>query len=336
MAETLQNSIDQGTVTDSSNTFLGYNCGNASLTGTNNTGIGALVMPSNIGGNQNTGVGYQALNALVGSLPVSGMANTAVGYNALTGCTTGMINTAIGVAALAGAIDAYNNTGVGNACLSVLAHGSWNIAIGVSAGGNYTNAESNNLIIGSAGVASESNVLRIGTYGSGTGQQNLCYIAAIYPVTAATGSRSVFVDTNGQLGAIVNGAAGTVLTSNGAGSTPSWQTPAAGGFTWSAITADQTAAINNGYICNKAGTLTLTLPASAAVGSIIEVTGINTATGWKIAQGTGQIIYFGTTNTTVTTGYLQSSAIRDSIKMVCIVTDTTWQVISSLGNITVV
>ena len=134
------------------------------------------------------------------------------------------------------------------------------------------------------------------------------------------------------------GTATQVLTSNGAGVAPTFQ-PASGGtsFTWSVITANQTAAINNGYICNKAGTLALALPSSAAIGSIIEVTGINTALGWQITQASGQQIFFGTTQTTSgASGTLTSSATRDAIRIVCVVTDTTWQVLSSLGNISVV
>jgi hypothetical protein len=133
------------------------------------------------------------------------------------------------------------------------------------------------------------------------------------------------------------GTSGQVLTSNGAGALPTFQTASSGGTSWSVITADQTAVINNGYICNKASTLVLTLPTTAVVGSVIEVTGINTALGWQIAQGSGQQIFFGNVSTTSgATGTLTSSAIRDSIKIVCVVADTTWNVLSSIGNITYV
>lgn len=107
---------------------------------------------------------------------------------------------------------------------------------------------------------------------------------------------------------------------------------------WSVITADQTAVVNNGYICNKASALVLTLPATAAIGDVIRVTGINTALGWKIAQNANQQIFFGNTQTTLgATGYLQSSAIRDSVEIVCVVAgaSTVYNVISSVGNITV-
>lgn len=107
-------------------------------------------------------------------------------------------------------------------------------------------------------------------------------------------------------------------------------------FTWSVITADQTAVVNNGYICNKGSALLLALPATSAVGDTIKVTGINTALGWKITQAAGQQIFFGTQSTTLgATGFLQSAAIRDAIEIVCIAANTTWQELNCQGNITV-
>lgn len=162
----------------------------------------------------------------------------------------------------------------------------------------------------------------------GTGIATATAYSVICAGTTATGA---FQNVSGL------GTSGQVLTSNGAGALPSWQAASGGGITWTVITADQTAAVNNGYICNKGSALVLTLPTTAAAGTVIRVTGINTALGWKIAQNAGQTIYFGTVNTTTGTGgYLQSSATRDSVELVCVVADTSWNVISSVGNITYV
>ena len=111
------------------------------------------------------------------------------------------------------------------------------------------------------------------------------------------------------------------------------------GLAWSVITVNQSAVAANGYICNKAGLLTLTLPASGAIGDIIQVTGINTALGWSIAQNANQQIFLGTTSTTVgVAGSLSSINIRDSVELVCVVAgaSTVWNVISSVGNLTIV
>jgi hypothetical protein len=67
---------------------------------------------------------------------------------------------------------------------------------------------------------------------------------------------------------------------------------------------------------------------------MLFIAGTNAA-GWEIAQASGQIIYYGTVNTTSgATGSLASSATYDAIQLICIVANTTWMVISSIGNIT--
>jgi len=151
-------------------------------------------------------------------------------------------------------------------------------------------------------------------------------------ITGGTTSTGAFQSVSGL------GSSGQILTSNGAGALPTWQAAGGGGsVTWSVITADQSAVVNNGYICNKAGLLTLTLPTTSAVGSLLEVTGMNTALGWSIAQGVGQQIFFGTSTTTSGAGgSLASSNIYDSVKLVCNVANTSWIVLSCIGNITFV
>lgn len=110
------------------------------------------------------------------------------------------------------------------------------------------------------------------------------------------------------------------------------------GLTWTVVTGTaQAAAVNNGYIANNVGQVVVTLPGVSAVGDIVSVTGINNATGWKIAQNAGNQIFFGTSTTTSGTGgSLTSTATRDAVQLVCITTNGNWQVLSSIGNITVV
>ena len=80
----------------------------------------------------------------------TGLSNTANGYQALYSNKTGGSNTATGVQAL------YRTTGGGN------------IALGFQAGVNLTTG-SNNIDIGNAGVAGESNTIRIGRQGTHNG-----------------------------------------------------------------------------------------------------------------------------------------------------------------------
>ena len=108
------------------------------------------------------------------------------------------------------------------------------------------------------------------------------------------------------------------------------------GLSWTAVTADQTMAVDNGYLANKSsGTLTLTLPTTSAVGKTLRVSGMQNT--WRIAQNASQKIHFGkTTTTTGTGGYLENSNAKDSIELVCVVANLEWNVISSIGNITIV
>lgn len=96
-------------------------------------------------------------------------------------------------------------------------------------------------------------------------------------------------------------------------------------------TVDQTTqtvtmAVNTVYIANNAALVTLTLPATAAVGSWIEVIGLG-AGGWLIAQAASQLIRVSPQVTTTGVGGSLASVGRfDAAKLRCIVTDTTWTV----------
>jgi hypothetical protein len=172
-----------------------------------------------------------------------------------------------------------------------------------------------------------------------TTTQHAVLIGALYDRVANVGPL-----TNGQLvigstgvapvAATLTAGVGVAIT-NGAGSI---QISCAGtGTTWSVIAADQPAVAGNGYFCNKAGTLALTLPAASVVGDTIEVANINVAAGIQFIQAAGQQIYIGNQSTTLGVGgTLTSTAVGDSLKVVCMAVNTLWQVVSSMGSWTVV
>lgn len=114
-----------------------------------------------------------------------------------------------------------------------------------------------------------------------------------------------------------------------------------GGITWTVITANQTAAINNGYICNKAGTLTLTLPTTAAAGSVIGVSNMHATGIFTIAQpNAGSKIHVGDlTSTTGTGGSVSNITITgqyDGCMLVCNVANDEWLVTGVQGVLSVV
>lgn len=114
---------------------------------------------------------------------------------------------------------------------------------------------------------------------------------------------------------------------------PAWIDPPAA-VMWSEITGTaQAAAINSGYIANNVALVTITLPATAPLGSILVIVGAGTG-GWRVSQGAGQRIHFGNVSSANgTTGHLLSTHQRDCIRLVCTVANAEWQVYHALGNI---
>lgn len=334
---------DYGTL----NTFIGQQSGNFTLAGAaGNIGLGYLTLTNLTTGQNNIGIGIGALNAMdqgVNNVAVGATAMfsgddasncVAIGYQALQAMDAADDNIGIGASSMVANLNSPGNIAIGNLaintmttgngfnigighnCLDILDSGERNIAIGTGAGEAFDTTESSNIVISHEGVVGDNNTIRIGTQGTGVGQQDLCFIAGIASV-ATSNSEMVTIDTTtGQLGS-------TTIPSTT--------------FPWNVVTNDTNMANNNGYIANEAGTAVLTLPTTAAVGDVLRVTGINNNTGWQIAQNGGQTIYFGNLATTTgATGSLASTLTRDTVELVCVVADTDWNVLSSIGNITVV
>ncbi len=109
------------------------------------------------------------------------------------------------------------------------------------------------------------------------------------------------------------------------------------GFTWVEETGtSRSAAVGEAIIANNAGLVTITLPDTAVLGSVLIIVGKG-AGGWLLAQNASELTHFGTSVTTTGVGgSLASTEVNDSITLVCIVADTEWLVYNSIGNITVV
>ena len=148
--------------------------------------------------------------------------------------------------------------------------------------------------------------------------------------------------TNGQLLIGSTGAdpvaaaisAGTNVTvTNGAGTITIAATGVAG-FVWNDVSGTtQAAAVNNGYIISNAAQTNVTLPATAAEGSIVSIAGKGAA-GWIMTANTGQVIHFGNSATS-TAGSLTSTNQWDGVSVVCVTANTTWAVTMAVGNLTV-
>lgn len=127
---------------------------------------------------------------------------------------------------------------------------------------------------------------------------------------------------------------GTVTITNGAG-TIDLSVPCC--FQWKVVTGVlKSAVINEGYICNNGSEVTIELPTTAAIGSIIKVTGKG-AGGWKISQSVNQWIRWNESVVTTTgvTGSLNGNDDFSSVELLCITADIGWLVLNAKGNISV-
>jgi hypothetical protein len=230
----------------------------------------------------------------------------------------------------------------------------WSGQLGVTRGG--TGASS----VGANGTLAQSNgsiyTFTTATYPSTTTANRLLYSSATNTVTdlATANSATLVTDTSGvpswtssmTNGQVLIGSTGAtpvpatltagpgVSISNGAGSITISGTGS--GIGWTEVTGtSQTMAADNGYVSSNPALVTLTLPTTAAFGTAITVLGKG-AGGWKIAQGAGQQIHFGSVSSTAgATGYLSSTNQYDSIQLICITANNEWACIGSQGNITV-
>ncbi len=288
------------------NTFVGAGSGNTTLTGFSNTALGSSV-----------------LDALT-----TGAFNTAVGFNSQGSMTVGANNVSVGEGTLSSAVGAGvdTNTAIGSLAISTATAPVNNIALGYNAASNFTTTEANNIIIGNLGTVADSGRIRIGTNATHT----TAFIAGIDGVNVGSVAKVVTMASD-QLGtATITAGTGVSIA---AGANTITINATGGGIAWSTIVANQAAAVNNGYFCNKAGTLALSLPAASAVGDVIEVVNINTATGTQFTQGAGQQIFIGNTSTTLgAAGTLTSIAVGDTLKIVCRTANLTWHVTSGWGN----
>lgn len=118
---------------------------------------------------------------------------------------------------------------------------------------------------------------------------------------------------------ITNGAASITVAST------------ASGLTWANISGTtQAAAVNSGYVVGNASQTTITLPATAALGSVVAVQGKGAA-GWILAANTGQTINIGQSATT-SGGTVTSAAANDAIEVVCVTANTTWSMRSAVSS----
>lgn len=296
----------------------------------------------------NTALGVSANSS------ISGTGNTFVGYESGKATTTAVENVGVGYQTLLKDTTGGSNIAVGGNALNQLVTGSSNICLGYNAGSSYVGAETNNILIGSGatGTLGESNKLRIG----GTTPLTGAYIQGIYNVATAAAGRLLIVDANHQVGSLnamtngqlIIGATGNTPTvanlsagpgisiTNAGGSITIAASGAAPGWVFINASVAPTMIKDRGYVCVGGGALVLPLPATAAQGDENEVV-LDGAASWSITQGAGQRILYGNTQTTLGVGgSITSTSQGDSVRLLCVVDNLRWVVLSAVGNPTIV
>jgi hypothetical protein len=258
-----------------------------------------------ITGTNNTGVGDGCLDNLT-----SGSFNNGVGYAVLSACTIGDYNIGFGFQVMPNMNIGNGNIGIGYQALGNIVSGSYNLAIGYRPGILYTTGtESSNILLNNQGVAGESNVMRLGTQGSGTSQINECFIAGIIGVTVSNAEIVTINSVTGQMGvsslpiSVANGgtgdnsiaafslvcggttntgplqtvadvATGSLLTSGGTGALPSWSaTPTITGITFGAgqELSTYTTGTFTPTLTGSSGNPTVTYTGSGQVGRYTQI-----------------------------------------------------------------
>jgi len=193
-------------------------------------------------------------------------------------------------------------------------------------------------LIRAGGMLIADNGLRV------TGTSTLVDLTTGVMQTSAVGVVSSSTGTDGQ-----------ILIANTAGTAPVWanitSTDSSVDITNGASTIDLktnalfwvdqtttsvTMAENTCYSANNAGLVTCTLPATCEFGKRFKIVGFG-AGGWKLAQNASQQIHDVSGSTTSGAGgYIESTSQYENVEVVCVVADTTFRVIDTRGNPTIV
>lgn len=165
-------------------------------------------------------------------------------------------------------------------------------------------------------------------YGSGGELTEVGPLTNGQVVIGSTGNAPVAATLTAGANVTITEGAGTITVAAAAGG--------GGVISWVEVTTtSQSADVDTGYITNNANLVTVTLPSTIAVGEVVRISGKGAGM-WRVAQNAGQTIYFGNQSTTTGAGgRLDATHRRDAIELVCVTANSDFNVISSIGNITV-
>jgi len=276
--------------------------------------------------------------------------NVGLGQGCFVNLTSGTYATALGISSLINLTSGNYNTACGYNGLSGVTTGSHNLGVGFQAGQTLTTG-SNCVIIGSdSDVSSTSSSNRIalgqGITVSNDNQAVIGNTSITSIINASTSAGCKLGTAANPFGGLVLGNAATnvyTISPATASAARTYTIPDVGqdaSFVLNAITVvsgtSATLVANTSTISNNASLVTLTLPTTCLVGDFFQIIGQG-AGGWTLAQNSGQLVHYNSsTTTTGTGGSLSSTNQYNCLKIVCIVANTTFVVVNSVGTLTIV
>jgi hypothetical protein len=304
--------IGTGSGNQFSNTVFGIEALFSNIDGDNNVALGDNALRANLHGVQSVALGVNAAVAATGGLL------TAIGEQSLADNTTGAANTAVGQLSGQGIVSGnYNSTfGAGSGVSDDATAGA--LALGANAiadpASGVTSADNG------PGVALGSGAYPVGFRGDGTA----------YPAGAADYWRAKINNDYYKIPLLPDATAIEWPAGPGTLALLS-DIPGGGGLAWQSVAGtSQACAINNGYIALNVAQTAFSLPATAAVGSVIAVQG-HGAGGWIVNASGGQTISGGS-ETSTSGGSVASQAGIDNVYLLCVVADTEWRVTTAYSQ----
>lgn len=280
--------------------------------------------------------------------------------------TTALINAASITAGWTGTLSGTRGgTGVNNGANTITLGGSISTANSFTTSGNFdvtqTYTGSTNVTFPTSGTLATTAQIPTGAALTKADDTNVTLTLGGSPTTALVNAASITAGWTGTLsgtrgGTGVNNGSSTItiggnVTYSGAftftgtvtgNTTVTFPTSGTLATTSQTITANNvtgtsaTLAVQNRYVANNAGLVTLTLPTTAAVGDVIQIRG-GGAGGWLIAQNASQIIHLGSSASTTGVGGSAASSNRyDCLDLTCIVANNEFVCSGVQGNITIV
>ena len=246
-----------------------------------------------------------------------------------------------------------------------LANGGTNANLTASNGGVFYSTATAGAIL--SGTATANQVLLSGssttpawstaTYPATTTANDILFSSAANVIgQITTNNRAVLTTTTGQVPAWRVVGDGQIIIGASAGNPAAASiTPGAGisvtnaansitiagsggGFTWTDVTGGSaTVAAQHGYLADSGSLTTFTLPTNNSIGDTIMIVGVGTG-GWKIVYTTNQMIIFGSSTSTVTTGNVASTNTADCCTLVCTTASASapiFTITNAVGNLTV-